>query len=136
MPVATVPLGEPISPILDSMESIGAHVQDPAVAQHVAANTQAWRALQEQMRAWGVMTNNHAGFITEHVGYLSNDSKKLKELHAGVKDKVRELEQNITNVVSEVRTKIAEIEKKFAEAHDVSGMVATEVRKWDLKWSA
>ena len=61
--------------------------------------------LQEQLRAWGVVTNNHAGFITAHVGYLSNASKKLTELHVGVKDKVRELEQNIASVVSEVRTR-------------------------------
>ena len=54
---------------------------------------------------------------------------KLKEFHEGVKNKVRELEQNIANVLSEVQTKVEGIEKKFSEAHDVSGMVATEVHK-------
>ena len=55
--------------MLDAMESLGANVQDPMVAQYMMANLQAWRALQEQMRAWGVVSNNHASFISSHVGY-------------------------------------------------------------------
>ena len=78
------------------MEMIGQNIQDPAVAQHMAVNMQAWRALQEQMRAWGVVSNNHASFINSHVSHLSNASKKLKELHLGIKDKVREIEHNIS----------------------------------------
>ena len=54
----------------------------------------------------------------------------------GVKDNVRELEQNIANVVSEVWTKITEMKKKFAEPHDVSGMVAAEVHQHQCLQSA
>ena len=51
--VATVPLGEPIVPMLDSMEMIGQNIQNLALAQYLAVNMQAWRVLHEQMRVWG-----------------------------------------------------------------------------------
>ena len=70
-PVATMPLSEPIAPMLDAMEMLGSNAQDPSVAQYMVANLQAWRALQEQMRARGVVSNNHASFIASHVGHLS-----------------------------------------------------------------
>jgi len=128
-PVATVPLSEPIAPMLDAMEQLNVSAHDPAVGQYMATNLQAWRALQEQMRAWGVVSNNHASFLNSHVSYIANASKKLKELHLGVKDKVREIEGTVSRGFTEIQTKIVELETRFNQAHDVSGLVAAEVGK-------
>ena len=114
-PVATVPLSEPIAPMLDAMEQLNVSAHDPAVGQYMATNLQAWRALQEQMRAWGVVSNNHASFLNSHVSYIANASKKLKELHLGVKDKVREIEGTVSRGFAEIQTKVVELETRFTK---------------------